>query len=59
MDDLNTAHVMQQPWEKLPMHLRSKWTEGNNKTKSANGRIADFEEFLFANKPSLPQILCS
>ena len=26
-------------------HLRSKWTERNNKTKSAKGRIADFEEF--------------
>ena len=45
MDDLNTAHVLRQLWEKLPRHLRSKWTEKNNKTKSAKGRIADFEEF--------------
>ena len=45
MDDLNTAHVLRQLWEKLPRHLRSKWTERNNKTKSAKGRIADFEEF--------------
>ena len=51
MDDLNTAHVLRQLWEKLPRHLQSKWTERNNRTKSAKGRIAD--------KPSLPQILYS
>ena len=45
MDDLNTAHVLRQLWEKLPGHLQSKWTERNNKTKSAKGRVADFEEF--------------
>ena len=45
MDDLNTAHVPRQLWEKLPRHLRSKWTERNNKTNSTKGRIADFEEF--------------
>ena len=45
MDDLNTAHVLRQLWEKLPRHLESKWTERNNKTKNAKGRIADFEEF--------------
>ena len=45
MDDLNTAHVLRQLWEKLPRHLRSKWTERNNKTKIEKGRIADFEEF--------------
>ena len=45
MDDLNTAHVLRQLWEKLPRHLRSKWTKRNSKTKSAKGRIADFEEF--------------
>ena len=44
MDDLNTAHVLRQLWEELVRHLRSKWTERNNKTKSAKGRIADFEE---------------
>ena len=45
MDDLNTAHVLRQLWEKLPRHLLCKWTERNNKTKIAKGRIADFEEF--------------
>ena len=45
MDDLNTAHVLRQLWEKLPRHLRGKWTERNNRTKIAKGRIADFEEF--------------
>ena len=45
MDDLNKAHVLRQLWEKLPWHLRSKWRKRNNKTKSAKGRIADFEEF--------------
>ena len=45
MDDLNTAQVLRQLWEKLPRHLRSKWTERNKKTKSAKGRIADFDEF--------------
>ena len=45
MDDLNTAHVLRQLWEKLPRHLRSKWTERNNNTKVEKGRIADFEEF--------------
>ena len=45
MDDLNTAHVLRQLWEKLPRHLRSKWTERNNMIKSAKGRIADFKEF--------------
>ena len=39
MDDLNTAHVLRQLWEKLPRHLRSKWTERNNKTKGAKGRM--------------------
>ena len=27
MDDLNTAQVLLQLWEKLPLYLRSKWTE--------------------------------
>ena len=44
MNDLNTAHVLRQLSEKLPRHLRSKWTV-RNRTKSAKGRIADFEEF--------------
>ena len=44
LEDLNTAHVLRQLWEKLPRHLRSKWTERNNKTKSIKGRIADFDE---------------
>ena len=45
IDDLNTAHVLRQLLEKLPKYLRTKWTERNNRTKSAKGRIADFEEF--------------
>lgn len=36
---------MQQHWETLPWHSRSKWTERNNKSKIATERIADFEEF--------------
>lgn len=61
MDDLNTAHVLRQLWEKLPRHLRSKWTERNNNNKSAKGGIADFEEFsqFVREQASLPQILCS
>ena len=27
IEDLNTAHVLGQLWEKLPKYLRSKWTE--------------------------------
>ena len=45
IDDLNTAHVLRQLLEKLPKYLRTKWTERNNRTKSAKGKIADFEEF--------------
>ena len=45
MVDLNTAHVLRQLWEKLPKYLRTTWTERNNRTNSAKGRIADFEEF--------------
>ncbi|XP_031549017.1 uncharacterized protein LOC116286605 [Actinia tenebrosa] len=45
MDDLNTAQVLRQSWEKLPRHLRSKWAERNSKTRSMKGRMADFEEF--------------
>jgi len=46
MNDLNTAHVLRQLWEKLPRYLRSKWTETNNKTKAVKGRMANFEEFV-------------
>ena len=46
MNDLNTAHVLRQLWEKLPRYLRSKWTERNNKTKVLKGRMAHFEEFV-------------
>lgn len=45
MGDLNTAHVLRQQLEKLPRHLRSKWTEKNSGTMSVKGRIADFKEF--------------
>ena len=44
MNDLKTARVLRQLSEKSLRHLRSKWTERNT-TKSAKGRIADFEEF--------------
>lgn len=42
---LNTAHVLRQLWEKLPRHLRRKWTKTNSRTKSVKGRVANFEEF--------------
>ena len=45
MDVLNTAHVLRHLWETLPKYLRTKWTERSNRTKSAKGRIADFQEF--------------
>ena len=45
MDVLNTAHVLRHLWETLPKYLRAKWTERSNRTKSAKGRIADFQEF--------------
>lgn len=45
MQDLNTAQVLRKLWEKLPRHLRSKWTERNSKSKSTNGRMANFQEF--------------
>ncbi len=46
MGDLNTAHVMQQLWERLPRYLRNKWCERANAIRSAEGRVADFEEFV-------------
>lgn len=45
MNDLNTAHILRQLWEKLPRYLKGKWTERNNKTKSTKGRMANFQEF--------------
>jgi predicted Zn-dependent protease len=46
MGDLNTARVTRQLWEKLPRHLRNKWCERANAIRSAEGRMADFEEFV-------------
>ena len=45
MDDLNTAQVLRQLWEKLPLYLRSKWTERASKIRSAQSRNATFSEF--------------
>jgi len=45
MNDLNTANVLPQLWEKLPRHLRSKWTERVSKIRSAMEHMADFGDF--------------
>ena len=45
MHDLNTAQVLRQLWEKLPLHLRSKWTERASRIRSSQSRNATFDEF--------------
>ena len=45
MNDLNTANVMRQLWEKLPLYLRSKWTERVSRIRSVKGQTASFNEF--------------
>ncbi|KAJ7350169.1 hypothetical protein OS493_038040 [Desmophyllum pertusum] len=45
MNDLNTANVLQQLWEKLPRYLRSKWTERVRKIRSTKERMANFSDF--------------
>ena len=45
MNDLNTANVLRQLWEKLPRHLRSKWTERVSKIRNASERMASFNDF--------------
>ena len=45
MDDLNTAQVLRQLWEKLPLYLRSKWTERASKIRNTQSRNATFDEF--------------
>ena len=45
MNDLNTANVLRQLWEKLPRHLRSKWTERVSKIRNTKERMADFSDF--------------
>ena len=45
MNDLNTANVLRQLWEKLPRHLRSKWTERVSKIRSTKERMANFSDF--------------
>lgn len=45
MNDLNTANVMRQLWEKLLRYLRSKWTERVCKTRSVKGQTATFDDF--------------
>ncbi|CAB4017126.1 hypothetical protein AWC38_SpisGene15343 [Paramuricea clavata] len=44
-DDLNTAQVSRQLWEKLPLYLRSKWTERASRIRSTQSRNATFSEF--------------
>ena len=44
-DDLNTPEVLRQLWEKLPLCLRSKWTERASKIRSAQSRNATLSEF--------------
>ena len=45
MNDVNTANVLGQLWEKLPRHLRSKWTERVSKIRNASERMASFNDF--------------
>ena len=45
MNDLNTANVLRQLWEKLPRYLRSKWTERVSKIRSTKQQIASFNDF--------------
>ena len=45
MNDLNTANVLRQLWEKLPRHLRSKWTERVSKIRNASEQMASFMIF--------------
>ena len=45
MDDLNTAQVLRQLWEKLPLYLRSKWTERASRIRNTQSRNATFSEF--------------
>lgn len=45
MNDLNTANVLRQLWEKLPRYLRSKWTERVSKIRSTERQIASFNDF--------------
>lgn len=45
MNDLNTANILRQLWEKLPRCLRSKWTERGSTITSIKGQIASFNDF--------------
>ena len=45
MNDLNTANVMRQLWERLPRYLRSKWTERVSRIRSVKGQTASFNDF--------------
>ena len=45
MNDLNTANVLHQLWEKLPRYLRSKWMEKVSKIRSTKQQIASFSDF--------------
>ena len=45
MNDLNTANVMRQLWEKLPRYLRTKWIERVSRIRSVKGQTASFNDF--------------
>ena len=45
MNDLNTANVLRQLWEKLLRHLRSKWTERVSKIRNASEQMTSFNDF--------------
>ena len=45
MNDLNTANVMRQLWEKLPQYSRSKWTERVSRFRSVKGQTVSFNDF--------------
>ena len=45
MNDLNTANVLSQLFEKLPRYLCSKWTARVSKIRSTKQQIASFNDF--------------
>ena len=45
INDLNTANVLRQLWEKLLSYLDSKWTEWVGKMRSNKGQAANSNNF--------------
>ena len=43
-NDLNTANVLRQLWEKLPRYIHSKWTEKVSKIGSTKQQIASLSK---------------